>query len=273
MQKLNRLGWTDGIAFVCHGVKVGVRTNNRKALKRIKDSLPIGWKPVNSPFVYHLFSVFVGIDAPRPNFHRYHLLYQGKSRLIRTLNEDDLFDVFESRVRLTVAEYTKQRVFVHAGVVSWNNKAIVIPGSTHSGKTTLVTELVKRGAKYYSDEYAVLDKKGILHPYAKPLSVRENGSVKQKEYAVEKFGGITGKKPLPIAMVVVTDYKEGARWRPSVLSPGKGALELLLHTVSARRQPEFALSTLNQVTSGALVLKSKRGEAKYTAEAILGMLS
>jgi hypothetical protein len=273
MRKVNRLGWTDGIAFTCHGVKVGVRTNNRKALKRIRDVLPIGWKQMESPIVNHLYSLFIGIDAPPPNFHRHHQLYIHKSRLIRTLNEDDVFDVLESRVRLTVAEFTKRRVFVHAGVVSWNNKAIVIPGTSNSGKTTLVTELVKHGARYYSDEYAVLDKKGILHPYAKPLSIRENGNARQTEYAVEKFGGVTGKKPLPIALVVVTDYKEGARWRPSMLSPGKGALEMLLHTVSARRQPEFALSTLNQVTSSALVLKGKRGEAKQTAEAILGMLS
>jgi hypothetical protein len=47
----------------------------------------------------------------------------------------------------------------------------------------------------------------------------------------------------------------------------------LLHTVSARRQPELALSTLNQVASRASFLKGKRGEAEQTAETILQLLS
>lgn len=272
MRRVDRLGWTNGISFVCHGVKVGVRTNNAKALKRIKECLPIGWKPASSPVVNHLYSLFVGVDAPPPNFHRHHQLFNGKVRLIRTLDKEDVFVLFESMVRLTVAEYTKRRVFVHAGVVGWNGQAIVIPGQSHSGKTTLVTELIKAGATYYSDEYAVLDKKGLTHPYPKALSIRDKGSARQTEYPVENFGGKAGKKPLPIAMVVVTDYKEGARWHPSLLSSGKGALELLSHTVSARRQPNVALSTLNQVASNAVVLKGKRGEAKQTAEAILEML-
>lgn len=273
MRAVNRMGWTTGISFICQGVKVGVRTNNSKALKRIKECLPIGWKPAPSPIVNQLYSLFIGVDAPPPNFRRHHQLYYGKVRLIRTLKEDDVFDVLESMTRLTVAENTKRRVFVHAGVVGWNGKAIVIPGQSHSGKTTLVTELLKAGATYYSDEYAVLDKKGLTHPYPKTLSVRENRSGKQIEYAAESFGAAVGKKPLPIAMVVVTDYKEGARWRPSVLSAGKGALEMFSHTVSARRHPEVALSTINQVASNALVLKGKRGDAKQTAEAILEMLT
>lgn len=272
MRKVDRLGWTAGFAFVCHGVKVGIRTNNANVLKKVKEILPIGWKPLESNVVNHLYSLFMGVDAPPPNFRRHHLLYNGKLRLIRTLDEKALFDVMESMLRLTVAEHTKRRVFVHAGVVSWNGQAIVIPGSSRSGKTTLVTELVKAGATYYSDEYAVLDKKGLTHPYPKMLAIRDAKGF-QTNYAVEKFGGKAGKSPIPIAMVVVTDYKEGARWRPSALSSGKGALEMLLHTVSARRQPEIALTTLNQVASNAVVLKSKRGEAKQTAEAILQMLS
>lgn len=273
MRAVDRMGWTSGIAFVCQGVKVGVRTNNSKILKRVEEVLPIGWKPAPSPIVNYLYSLFIGKDAPPPNFQRHHQLYYGKMRLIRTLKIDDVFSVLESRLRLTVGEFTKRRVFVHAGVVGWNGKAIVIPGSSHSGKTTLVKELLKAGATYYSDEYAVLDKKGFTHPYPKTLSVREKRNGKQTEYTAENFGSKVGKKPLPIAMVVVTDYKEGVRWRPSVLSAGKGALEMFSHTVSARRQPEFALSTINQVASQAIVLKGKRGDAKQTAEAILEMLS
>ena len=64
-----------------------------------------------------------------------------------------------------MAAETRERVFVHAGVVGWKGHAIVIPGRSRSGKTTLVAELVKAGAEYYSDEFAVLDAEGRVHPF------------------------------------------------------------------------------------------------------------
>ena len=53
----------------------------------------------------------------------------------------------------------------HAGVVGWRGRAIVIPGRSHAGKSTLVAELVRRGAVYYCDEFAVLHETGRVHPY------------------------------------------------------------------------------------------------------------
>ena len=57
---------------------------------------------------------------------------------------------------------------MHAGAVAWRDRGIVIPGRSHSGKTTLVRALVE-AARYYSDEFAVLDPQGRLHPYPLPL--------------------------------------------------------------------------------------------------------
>ena len=48
----------------------------------------------------------------------------------------------------------------------------MIPGSSFSGKTTLVRALVDAGAVYYSDEFAALDETGRVFRYAKWLSVR-----------------------------------------------------------------------------------------------------
>ena len=51
-------------------------------------------------------------------------------------------DVVESWDQLAVATLAKELVFVHAGVVGWRNRAIVIPGRSLSGKSTLVLALV-----------------------------------------------------------------------------------------------------------------------------------
>ena len=69
-------------------------------------------------------------------------------------------DALEVDARHTVAVLSPQRVFIHAGVVGWSVHAIVMPGRTFTGESTLVEALVRRGAEYFSDEYAVLDRKG-----------------------------------------------------------------------------------------------------------------
>jgi hypothetical protein len=89
---------------------------------------------------------------------------------------------------------------------------------------------------------------------------------------VSTLGGRAGSKPLPVGLVIVSEYKAGARWRPSQLSAGKGALAVLAHTVSARRQPEVALRTLQQFVSRAPVLKGVRGEVEQVVEYIVKTL-
>jgi len=69
--------------------------------------------------------------------------------------------------------------------------------------------------------------------------------------------------------VAITRFKQGANWRPRRLTPGKGVLELLANTVSARRNPEQALTMLHHVANTAPVLKGVRGEAVDIVETML----
>lgn len=182
---------------------------------------------------------------------------------------EDVCGVLESDLRLYVAETAPRRVFVHAGAVGWRGRAVLIPGRSLSGKTMLVSELVRAGAEYYSDEYAVLDARGRVHPFAQPLGVRASGSLRQEPVDVETLGGKTGRGALPVGLVVVTGYRSKARWRPKELSAGRGALELLANTVPARRDPERVMSALQNATATATVLGGARGEARETAYRIL----
>lgn len=272
MKKLDRLGWTDGISILSYGVRVGIRVNDSTALERIKKLLPPGWKTASSPVVERLFSVFIGGAGSKPNLRRFSLLYSGLERRIRTFDDEQIYATFESNIRLSVAEAARRRLFIHAGAVGWKGQAIIIPGYSFSGKTTLVAELVRAGASYYSDEYAVLDARGRVHPFPKALSIRDKATQGQTDYSVEELGGKAGKKPLPVGVVVLSNYKEGARWRPQELSTGRGVLEMMAHSISARQQPGVAFSTLHKVASRASVLKSKRGEAGQVVDSILRRL-
>ena len=269
MEKVDHLGWVAGFALKSYGVRIGVRSNDAATMQRVYEYLPAGWEKISTPVVQRVYSILVGNAGPRANPRRFSLLYGDHERIARSRNLDDILDRFESDLRLFVGELARHRVFVHAGVVGWKGKAIVIPGRSYSGKSTLVAALVRAGATYYSDEYAVFDRKGLVHPFAKPLEIRAEGEFKQSRVPVSELGGKSGTKPLPVGLVLMTGYKKGVKWRPRKLSPGKGVLEMLFNTVSARKSPENALSTLRQVTRKAEVLKGSRGDTTSTVNAIL----
>jgi hypothetical protein len=111
-----------------------------------------------------------------------------------------------------------------------------------------------------------------VHPFPKPLEIRETDDVRQTKIAVETLGGQTGTRPLPVGLVVMTQFREGARWRPRKLSAGKGVLELLSNTVSARREPEKALVALQRVVATAQIVKGARGESRDIVQSILNRL-
>ncbi len=277
MEKIDRLGWADGISFTSYGVRVGVRANSAEALRLALDYFPPGWQQAQSPVVERLYSLILHENGPANGksargLLRFNLLYGDLARLARTRDADEVLERFASDLHLHVAEMAKRRVFVHAGVVGWKGRALLLPGSSTAGKTTLVAELVKAGAVFYSDEYAVLDARGRVHPFARPLQLRDEETSRQKRFAVEELGGRAGIRALTVKLVALSKYKAGARWRPRRLSAGQGVLEMLAHTVSARRQPEQAFTALREVAERALIWKGVRGEARETADALLKYL-
>src|SRR5438270_1934455 len=224
MEKIARLGWAAGFSFSAYGVRAGVRVSDAAVVARLFELLPPGWKISRAAAVERLYSLATGGACARPGVRRYILLYGDAERLARTLDLTEALDALESDLKLYVAEAARRRVFVHAGVVGWRGRAILIPGRSFTGKTTLVAELVRAGADYYSDEYAVLDDAGLVHPYARPLALRREGEPGAREkVSAGSLGGREGTRPLKVCMVVFSRYEPGARWRPRTLSPGRGA--------------------------------------------------
>ncbi len=269
MNKLDRLGWVAGFSFDAYGTRIGVRTNNAAILEELRMRLPIGWKQVTDNRVETIYSLKVGGAGSRPGLKQYHLLYNNITRLTRTFDLDMALDTFENSIQLLVAEMASNRVFVHAGVIAWQGKAIMIPGRSMSGKSSLVRAFLKEGATYYSDEYALIDKKGRVHPYLLPISVGRKIGERQARVPATGIGATQGKKPLPVGLVLVTNYSKGAHWRPKQIPAGQGLLSILANTVSAQRNPAKALATLQQVVLKAPVLKGVRGETDEVVDALL----
>jgi hypothetical protein len=268
--RIDRLGWRAGTCFDAYGLRVGVRTNAPAVLDRLGPHLPPGWRACASPLVDEIFSVWVDPGGTR----RPSRVYAGRSRRVRTADLAHAFAVLESEIRQRVAARAERRTFVHAGVVGWRGAAIVVPGRSRSGKTTLVAELVRAGALYLSDEFAVLDGRGRVHPFAKPLSIRGASGCDRHARArsAEDLGGACATGPLPVGLVVLTEHRPGASWRPERLTPGQAVIEMLAHTVPARLRPEASLAALERAVARATVLKGARGEARELAEILLRSL-
>ena len=189
-----------------------------------------------------------------------------------TLEHNDLPPILErlgQDLMVHVANHAPDRVFVHAGVVGWHGRAIVIPGRSFAGKTTLVAELVKAGATYYSDEYAVLDDDGRVHPYARELQMRQPSNPEQRSVPIETLNGIAGVLPLPVVQVIFTEYQPGAAWKPEPVSAGMAVLEMLRHTIPIQRTPARAMATLTRMMRDAKAWQSQRGEAQAAVAALL----
>lgn len=251
-----------------YGVKIrfeigeGMRWSDVK--KRLRFVLPNGFEEIEAASPTHSFSLTKNADA---TFN----VTENEMEIIGRVPEAIMFEQFERRVRLIVAEFAVGKVFLHAGVVGWNERAIVIPAKSFQGKTTLVAELVKRGAVYYSDEYAVLDEHGLVHPFPKMLSMRGIiDDFQQLDVPVEKFGGVAGNRAIPIGLVLITRFQPNARWLPRKLSPGRGMLEIIAHTLPIRNKPEFTLKVLNNMLDRAIITKTKRGDAARAAELLIG---
>jgi hypothetical protein len=163
-------------------------------------------------------------------------------------------------------------LFVHAGVIAWHGRAIVLPGRSGAGKTTLVRALIEAGADYCSDEFAVLDGEGRVHAYPVPLSIRGIGLPTARRSA-ETLGGRVATTPVGVEVIVITEYQRGARWRPRELSKSEALLALVEHTVAARQPPEYTLPVLRRTVLGARTIRSRRGDSRALADRLLDELA
>jgi len=259
------------LKFQSFGVKIGVKAEKSVHLKKVLGELekifPNGIEKIYDEEVEHQFYIKSKNGGTSE-------LYRDGEKIFESLVGENFYEAVESQIRITIAEFAVGKVFLHAGVVGWKDRAIIIPAQSWSGKSTLVAELVKKGALYYSDEYAVLDREGNVEPFPKWLSLRGiSGEYTQVDCPVKSLGGVAGTKTLPVGMVLIARYNKAKKvpqkWKPKRLSGGQGMMEILRHTVPIRNKPKFVLEVLKKLTTRAIIVKTVRGEAKEFAETLL----
>ena len=161
---------------------------------------------------------------------------------------------------------------VHAGCVAWNGKALLIPGITFSGKSSLVAELLRRGATYFSDEYAMIDTEGRVHPYPRPLLMR-TGKLRQAPLLAAQYNAVVGVEPLEVGWILALEYHRDASWQIQPISQSEAVLLLLRNTPHALTAAPELTSSFQAAVSGARCYMGQRGEAVECVEKILELIS
>jgi hypothetical protein len=160
---------------------------------------------------------------------------------------------------------------VHAGTVLCNGRALLLPGATHSGKSSLVAELLRRGATYFSDEYALIDRDGLVHPYPRPLLLRA-GEAEPVPVLPRELRAPVGDGPAPLGWVVLLDYNADERWTVLPMAQSLAVLALLQNTPHALADSPELVQQFERAVAGATCYAGRRGDAADAAVEILRLI-
>lgn len=264
LTRFGRAVWPVRFTVEAYGLRIGLRASDASLVRALHDTVPPGSRLTDHFPLDGTYSVVADDGADE----RHHLYEDGRS-VACSASIDELLSGLQSRMHFRVAVGARTRLFVHAGVVGWNGRAILIPGRSGSGKSSLVAALLRCGATYYSDEYAVIDDGGLVHPFARPLGMRD-ASGRTHPVAPASLGAPCGTAPLPVGLVVVTRHVAGAPWHPMPMTSGDAVLALLANTLAARSRPGDALRVLCAAAASAMAIRGDRGDGHEVAEHLLG---
>lgn len=129
-------------------------------------------------------TAFEGLSVQRPADHRYVLTEAAglTGDVVKVqcdgkpvgdpARPEDLFTVLMQDINHRAVASRPNRLMVHAGAVSLRGRAIILPGRSGAGKTTLTAALLSVGCEYLTDEAVSIDLETLdVERYAKPLSL------------------------------------------------------------------------------------------------------
>ncbi len=160
---------------------------------------------------------------------------------------------------------------IHAGAVLIEGRALLLPGSSHAGKSSLVAELLRRGASHFSDEYALIDSEGRIHAYPRPLLLRKGGPLQTLVLPVELNADFAAH-PAPVGWILAIDYSTGATWDIHNMSQGEAVMLLLRNTPHEMGKSPKMIDFFLRVADKAVCFAGKRGDAAEAATDVFELI-
>jgi len=165
----------------------------------------------------------------------YHLGLDGDELAVGP-DAGDLVDQLLFAVSAAAFACAHTHLLVHAGaVVAPDGTAVLLPGPSGAGKTTLVAGLVRAGFGYLSDEAGAIDPATLcVHAFARPLGLKGEartlfgvpGGDGVQYLAPDELRprAITG--PAPVGHVIAPRYERGAPTAVTRMTPAQTVVEL-----------------------------------------------
>jgi hypothetical protein len=195
---------------------------------------------------------------------------------VRALNHE-LLQALMARCR---AHY-----FVHAAVVVWRGRALVLPGLSRAGKSTLALALLLAGARYLSDELLAYTGAGRAEPVPRALKIRDECVAYFPELAERFVGEGEGRflpfpalpqdvlaSPAPIGAVVVPRWSPAGNDRPAPITRGEALLALTASSLNFGAHRELSLDWLAELVEDAATLALSWRDPRAAAGALLAEL-
>jgi hypothetical protein len=200
----------------------------------LEDPMPAGSEPASVSY-----TVTAGASLDTEEQSGYIICRDGRE-VVSKATEEEVMEWLWQDIDCTIAVHNRRLLFVQAGVVGWHGVAIVIPGPRQAAKSALVAELVRRGAVYFSDTFAVLDETGQVHAYARPLLLESEHRQTSDLWLAR---GQAPTEPVSIGLIVAGAYQPGCTWRPAIVQGARALWSLFEHTVPLEAQAQWAQRT------------------------------
>lgn len=113
--------------------------------------------------------IVFGVDLSGPSTVA---LYENDDRLHDDQRLGTTLRTVASKLNVLAAHHSLTPVSLHASGFVIDGEAVICAAPSGTGKTTLATELIRRGATYLSDELIGVTSDGSLRGFPKPLNIK-----------------------------------------------------------------------------------------------------
>lgn len=184
-------------------------------------------------------------------------------------------------------------VMFHAGAVAGPAGGLLLPAASGSGKSTLTAALVLRGARYLSDEVAVIEpESGRLRPFAKSICLKSGGrralARLHSELTTPRRGRRFGREPVwfytpppgsvpsesvPVRFVVLPRFQARATTRLIPISRAVALPRLLEQSFNLRELGPAGMERLIATLRDADCFQLTFGSLRRATDLLLALLT
>jgi hypothetical protein len=177
---------------------------------------------------------------------------------------------------------------LHAGAVARNGKAVLVPGGTGSGKSSLIAWFVDQAFAYLSDEIALLAGGGadvlglpralVIKPGADKAVLALTAfagaeTIPSGEHVILGSPGATVKdRALPCGLIVFPQFTSNAELRIEAMSAAGSALRLIGCNLNARNLPDGGFAAISKLARAVPAVSLEYG-AYAQLEGVVDLLA